>query len=264
VPQDVTTRRATSKTVVVRSTDEAPLAPETNADLVYSNSALGVPSGIQRRSSPPAPRANGRSSSIAEAGRSTARIADPASDTYRVAPDDNFWKISRKQYGTARYFQALMRHNQERVPDPQKLRPGTQVLTPPAAVLEQRYPELIEKSAPPTAPASGSDGAATRPRFEKPFSTADTNDRTGRPDAEGVASGYFYSKTGEPLYRIGADDTLTGIAQRHLGRSSRWNEIYDKNQDVLKSPDSLTLGTVIRLPSDASRLSLVPDAERRR
>ncbi len=65
------------------------------------------------------------------------------------------------------------------------------------------------------------------------------------------------------MYRVGSDDTLTGIAQRHLGRASRWTEIYDQNRDVLKTPNDLTLGTVIRLPDDASRLSLVPENERR-
>ena len=66
------------------------------------------------------------------------------------------------------------------------------------------------------------------------------------------------------MYRIGPDDTLGSIAQKHLGRASRWTEIYDQNQETLGSPDNLKLGTVIQLPSDASRLSLVPEGRSRR
>src|SRR5262249_48845229 len=80
----------------------------------------------------------------------------------------------------------------------------------------------------------------------------------------GAQAGYFYGRSGEPLYRIGPDDTLGSIAQRHLGRSSRWTELYEYNRDVVKNPENLTVGTVIRLPPHASPLSLVPEAERRR
>jgi nucleoid-associated protein YgaU len=138
-------------------------------------------------------------------------------------------------------------------------------MTPPAAVLEQRYPDLIEKPAPSAAPSkSGVDRSAFRPAFERPAIGDDPDERTTRVERDEQASGYFYGRNGEPLYRIGADDTLGSIAQRHLGRASRWHEIFEKNQDVLKTPDNLTLGTVIRLPADASRLGLAPEADRRR
>jgi nucleoid-associated protein YgaU len=155
-----------------------------------------------------------------------------------------------------------MRYNEERVPDPQKLRPGTQILTPPAAVLEQRFPDLIEKSSStPATSGAGVDRSARRPGFEQPSPADDVDEAIER---GATTAGYFYGPSGEPLYKIGPDDTLTGIAQRHLGRASRWTEIYEKNQNVLQSPDNLTLGTVIRLPADASRVGLAPDRERRR
>jgi nucleoid-associated protein YgaU len=132
-------------------------------------------------------------------------------------------------------------------------------------VLEQRYPELIEKPTPSAARSkSAIDRTANRPMFERPAAFDDPDERMVRSDREEQPSGYYYGRNGEPLYRIGADDTLGSIAQRHLGRASRWHEIFEKNQDVLKTPDNLTLGTVIRLPADASRLGLAPDADRRR
>lgn len=301
VPQETTTRRASSKTVVIRPAsgdrqsaertasrttanrldstadsaafkdeaelDEAPPAPVTgrDGDSLSSKSSRGGAYGFQPRTTPMTPAADRRLMSTRAPATSNSQVSDPVSDTYRVAPDDSFWKISREQYGTGRYYQALARHNQDRVSDPQKMRLGTQILTPPAAVLEERYPDLIEKRAPAAKPTSGSsDLSGGRPQFEKPFTEGNEDERPARADSETASSGYFYSKTGEPLYRIGADDTLGSIAQRHLGRASRWHEIFEKNSEVLKNPDNLTLGTVIRLPADASRLSLVPEADRRR
>jgi len=292
VPDQGTTRRSVSKTKVVRSTDglddsslapaggnsgmrrtltghplsdddeftapPAPLLSESERGSGSHSRSAGT--AIQRRGTPPAPLTE---SSL----RASRRTSDDewespvsASTTYRVAADDNFWKISRKQYGTARYFQALTRHNQDRIADPQKLRPGMQISTPSADYLEKNYPDLIEKGAPGAVAARGGD---SRPTFEKPSSES-FNGSASKAGAAEAAGGYFYSKAGDPLYRIGPDDTLTSIAQRHLGRASRWAEIYEQNRDILKSPDDLTLGTVIRLPGDASRLSLVPDNERRR
>jgi nucleoid-associated protein YgaU len=253
--------------------DEAPRAPESGRgrnDLSFDDEAeINRPSRngmtpIRPRGAPPVPSAGNEFKARRQPAEDFSQNQDPADDIYRVMPDDNFWKISRKQYGTARYFQALTRHNQDRVPDPQKLRPGTEISTPPVALLERRYPDLIEK-----APAASSAGGlaehkGTRPRFERPVAAGAFDDVAERKTDSEATSGYFYNRSGEPMYRVGSDDTLTSIAQRHLGRASRWTEIYDQNRDVLKSPNDLTLGAVIRLPEDASRLSLVPEGDRRR
>ena len=96
-----------------------------------------------------------------------------------------------------KYFTALHRYNAERIPDATKLRPGMKVMTPSAAAVEARYPDLFGKKAGPYA-AEG-DG--------------------------GQGPGFFRGQTGQPLYRIGEKDTLTNIARDHLGRSSRWIQI---------------------------------------
>jgi nucleoid-associated protein YgaU len=189
----------------------------------------------------------------------------PRDELYTVAPNDNYWTISRRLYGTSRYYAALTRHNQDRIPDPQRLRPGMLVATPPAAVLEQRYPESIEKSARAASPAAGTarEAGDGKPWFGPPAAPRNAS-RAPRETEKAGGSGYFYGRAGEPLYRIGPDDTLGSIAQKHLGRFSRWHELYEQNRDVLKSPDNLTVGTVIRLPLDSSRVGVVPEAERGR
>ncbi len=125
-------------------------------------------------------------------------------DLYRVVPDDSFWKISRKQYGSARYYQALMRHNQDRVADAQRLRPGMQLSIPSTTYLERTYPDLIEKSATtaarPASPANATVGI--RPRFDRPAADREPTGEPAAPVARGAGEGYFYSKSGEPMYRI--------------------------------------------------------------
>lgn len=141
-----------------------------------------------------------------------------------VQLDDNYWTISRRSYGTARYFSALALYNQDRIPDPRKLRPGMKVLIPEPGILKERYPELFRDQ---------------QPKHQKP-------------------AGFFLQEDGTPAYRIGERETLSEISQKHLGRASRWIQIYRMNQNLLQDPNSLKPGTVIVLPDDATNVHLAP------
>lgn len=154
----------------------------------------------------------------------TASAEEEPYDVTEVQPGDNYWKISRRAYGTSRYFSALALYNHRRIADPKKLRPGMKVLIPDAEVLEQKYPQLFRDSA---------------PRKQQP-------------------TGYFVQPDGTAAYRIGERDTLSQIAQKHLGRSSRWIQIYRLNQNVLSNPNRLKPGTVIILPDSATNVHMVP------
>jgi nucleoid-associated protein YgaU len=149
----------------------------------------------------------------------------PAAEVHEVRPGDNYWTISKSAYGTGRYFMALSRYNATRISDPRKMRPGMKVLTPTPQVLESSYPELFPEN-------------AARAEGDEP-------------------SGFFMASDGRPMYRVGRNDTLGGIAHRHLGRFSRWVEIYRLNQSRLKDPNRLQLGTELALPADASRVRVV-------
>ncbi|MFG0333136.1 MAG: LysM peptidoglycan-binding domain-containing protein, partial [Maioricimonas sp. JB049] len=152
-------------------------------------------------------------------------------DVHVVQQNENFWTISRKWYGRGAYFSALAAYNSERIPDPRKMRPGMKVLIPQLDVLVSRYPKLV----------------ANLPRAA-----------TSIPSQQLRADyGFFVDPAGHPRYRIGKNDTLTEIARRHLGRSSRWVQIYGMNGDVLSSPEHLKIGTVLRLPHDASNIGMV-------
>ncbi|QDU37865.1 LysM domain/BON superfamily protein [Maioricimonas rarisocia] len=152
-------------------------------------------------------------------------------DVHVVKQNENFWTISRKWYGRGAYFSALAAYNSERIPDPRKMRPGMKVLIPQLDVLVSRYPKLVAN--------------LPRPATSIP------------PQQMQAADGFFVDPAGHPRYRIGKNDTLTEIARRHLGRSSRWVQIYGMNGDVLSSPEHLKIGTVLRLPHDASNIGVV-------
>ena len=154
----------------------------------------------------------------------TASAEDEPCEVCEVQPGDNYWKISRRAYGTTQYFSALALYNHKRVGDPKKLRPGMKVLLPDAELLEKKYPKLFPDSSP----------------------------RTRKP------GGYFVQPDGTAAYRIGEKDTLSQIAQKHLGRSSRWIQIYRLNPNVLSNPNRLKPGTVIILPDSATDVHMVP------
>jgi len=155
---------------------------------------------------------------------------------YTVQNGENFWTISKKLYGSGRYFQLLAEINRSRVSDPRKMKPGLQLLAPDRVSIDAQY-RARHKAAQTAVSEFSGKGTARKP--SKP-------------------AGFFISQDGRPMYRVGGSDTLTDISQRHLGRSSRWYQIYQINRQRLQNPNKLQIGTELQLPYDASRVSLVP------
>lgn len=145
-------------------------------------------------------------------------------DSVKVQKDDNYSRISKRVYGTTRYFSALAVFNQHRIPEPKYMRPGMIVLTPPKEVLEDRYPQLFVNS---------------KPKVAEPAT-------------------FLILEDGSPAYRVGERETLSEISQRFLGRSARWIEIYRLNQSVVNDPNKLKVGVILALPEDATEVNLAP------
>jgi nucleoid-associated protein YgaU len=76
--------------------------------------------------------------------------------------------------------------------------------------------------------------------------------------------GFSLDSSGRPQYRVAKGDTLSEIAERHLGRSSRWRQIYGMNKDQLADANSLTTGMVLRLPGDATQVRMDEGGDRGR
>jgi len=49
-------------------------------------------------------------------------------------------------------------------------------------------------------------------------------------------------------YTIEKGDTLQSIAKKFYGTTKRWKEIYEANQEVLKSPNKIYPGQIIEIP----------------
>lgn len=49
-------------------------------------------------------------------------------------------------------------------------------------------------------------------------------------------------------YVVQPNDTLSGIAVRHLGDGNRYIDVYEANRDLLAHPDALQVGQTIRVP----------------
>lgn len=175
-----------------------------------------------------------------------------AGDTYDIEPGDNFWIISRKKYGTGRYFMALAQHNAQVITDPKRMKLGVTISTPSADALERAYASLIPKL-PAVDPVQTASIAPVSASSIRSTASIDVEQET-------TEAGFFISDDGTPMYRIGREDTLSGVAQKHLGRSSRWTQIFELNRDTLADGNTLKIGTVLRLPADASRVEVVERA----
>lgn len=52
------------------------------------------------------------------------------------------------------------------------------------------------------------------------------------------------------FYTVKKGDTLGAIAKEHLGKASRYTEIFEANQPMLKDPNLIYPGQVLRIPQD--------------
>jgi nucleoid-associated protein YgaU len=229
-----------------------------------AGSASSMEAGGRRRLAAVEPLDEGVRTAASRSVAMTAESSGLARDgSYRVGENDSFWSISKRVYGTARYFQALEKHNSKWIADPSAMRPGVVIHTPTPDELERAYPDLIEKR--PANPAIVSASETT------PYSASGRRRLAAVEPAAGSVrlettrteqrSGYFEDESGRPMYRVGSDDTLTGIAHQFLGRASRWTELFELNRDRMKDENTLVPGTVLRLPVDAGGSAFESDAE---
>jgi nucleoid-associated protein YgaU len=160
------------------------------------------------------------------AGGVAPQVAAPrgVDGAYEVQPNDSFWTISQKVYGSPAYFRALAEHNRGKLASMDRLPPGVAISAPPLAELEKKYPDLCPKA---------HHLQAARSRAPGTMSTA------------GLQSGR--------IYVVEEGDTLFDIARHELGKASRWGEIYELNRDALgKDYHYLAPGMQLRLPEKAA------------
>jgi len=157
--------------------------------------------------------------------------------TYVIQPNDSYWVISEKLYGTGAYFRALAQHNRTKIPDENRLRVGDTIQAPDVSALEKAYPDLCPKP-------------AHRAAAERRTLLTGTQ----RPIGAGR------------VYVVQEGDNLFDIARYELGRATRWTEIVDLNKNLLGADlndlDYLSPGMRLVLPDDepAARVAQEPNS----
>ncbi len=51
------------------------------------------------------------------------------------------------------------------------------------------------------------------------------------------------------FHTVETGDTLSKIAKQHYGNANKYNEIFEANKPMLKHPDKIYPGQVLRIPA---------------
>ena len=133
---------------------------------------------------------------------------------YTVRPNDSFWTIAKRVYGSGEYARALAQYNSSRV-DPQSLTVSAQIMTPPAETLEQQFPGLC--------PSRG-------------LTSSSASTATAAP-------------AGTRVYIVDQEESVMEIARRELGSILYCSQVYALNQEQLSgNVDRVKPGVRLLLP----------------
>jgi nucleoid-associated protein YgaU len=111
------------------------------------------------------------------------------------------------------------------------------LLAPPtqSSLEEQRWNEEVARVAPPPMMARAYPG-------ERLQEDHDSGQATGIPTASG-------RRAKQRTHQVRDGDSLEALAQRYLGDSERWREIFQVNRQFVAQPDLLPLGAKLDIPA---------------
>ena len=132
---------------------------------------------------------------------------------HTVRDGESLSAISLKYYGDRNYYHTIYEANRDRMSSPNDVMVGVRLLIP------KRN-------------GSTTTTQTTTPRQQP------------RPQRSSTPS------TGYIEYTIQSGDTLSEIAQKHLGSVRHAQRIIDLNRKVIKNPDNVPAGVVIKIPRD--------------
>ena len=84
--------------------------------------------------------------------------------TYEVQPNDNYWLISEKLYGTGAYFKALAEHNRRKSARDERLQVGDVIATPDRRTTREELPRPVPEAQPPRGRQAADDDRLRRGR----------------------------------------------------------------------------------------------------
>jgi len=75
-----------------------------------------------------------------------------------------------------------------------------------------------------------------------------------RPDFSDVEGGSSSTAPAAPpaqrTYTVVAGDSLSKIAKQFYGKANAWRKIFEANQDIVKNPDLIHPGQVLKIPNE--------------
>ena len=138
-----------------------------------------------------------------------------------IHPNDSFWKISLRAYGTGEYFRALYEANRTVFPNPDELPAGAMVIVPKLSELQSRHPKLCSN---------------------KTVALVSAQQPTTNPTPKASCERIYVAQQG---------DTLFDIARFELGQAARYVEILQLNRGTLDAnQERVPAGARLRLPLD--------------
>jgi nucleoid-associated protein YgaU len=130
---------------------------------------------------------------------------------HKVVSSDSLAKLSKEYYGDETKWKYIHEANENKIPNPNVLYIGLELLIPDITVLEKRDDDMFYEN------LSG------REPDEEVFTTAGTH-----------------------IVRHG--DTLFGIARKYYGDTAMWDKIYDANEDTIVHKRLLEVGQTLIIP----------------
>jgi len=138
----------------------------------------------------------------------------PREIIHKVVSSDNLIELSKKYYGDGTKWRKIHEANKDKIPNPDVLYTGLELLIPEITVSEKRDDDKAYGSLP------------ERESDEEVFTTTTT------PGTHTISSG----------------DTLYSIARKYYGDSAMWVKIYDANEDNIEDKRLLEVGQTLVIP----------------
>jgi nucleoid-associated protein YgaU len=138
----------------------------------------------------------------------------PREIIHKVVSSDNLIELSKKYYGDGTKWRKIHEANKDKIPNPDVLYTGLELLIPEITVAEKRNDDIAYGSLP------------ERESDEEVFTTTTTSG----------------------THTISPGDTLYSIAREYYGDSAMWVKIHDANEDNIEDKRLLEVGQTLVIP----------------
>lgn len=159
-----------------------------------------------------------------------------------VRTGDTLDQLAFELYGATGYAEALAAANPHAIDVTGRPVPGSTLIVPDYAGLVAHGRASV-----PPAPAAGQPSPPEVLILPPP--ARDLRPAVTVVDPAPTPAQSYFEVTVEP------GDTLSRLASKHLGDARRFEELFEANRDQLRSPDSVQLGMVLRIPREGSNVA---------